>query len=254
METAYFSNKIVLITGGTKGIGKEVAIDFLLNGAKVFVIYSNDENKKNLFLEEIREKYYKLINNIFFYKGDISDINFARSVFDEINKKFKKLDVLVNNAGINRDNLFLEMTLEEWEKVLNVNVKGTYIFTMLAKELLVKGENAKVINISSISGIYGKAGQVNYSVSKGCIIGITKYFANKFIENSINVNVIVPGLVETDFTKNLDENKAKEIVSFVSMKRMGKPSEIKDVIMFLASKQSNYINGKEILVDGGFLI
>ncbi len=254
MEYEDFFQKVVLITGGTKGIGKETAKTFLLNEAKVFIVYSKDEEAKNLFLDEIKSKFSKFINNVFFYKGDVSDVNFAKFVFDEINKKFKKLDILINNAGINRDNLLLEMKLDEWKKVLDVNIKGTYIFTMLAKDLLIKGQDPKIINISSISGVYGKAGQVNYSVSKGAIIGMTRYFANKYIKHFIHVNSVAPGLTKTEFSKDLDKAKVGEIINFVSMKKLGTASEIKDVIMFLASNKSNYINGKTILVDGGFLI
>lgn len=249
-----FKDKIVLVSGGTKGIGRSISLEFLKKGAKVLVIYSKDDVALKDMNILIPEKYK---NNIFYFKGSISDKNFLKNLFKEIKEKFLRIDFLINNAGINKDNLFLEMTENEWMEVFDVNLKGTYLMSFFANKLLKRNKNEDgscIVNISSISGVYGKAGQVNYSTTKGGIIGMTKFFANKYAEDNIRVNAVIPGLIETEFINNMKNENISEILDFVSMKRLGKPEEIANVVLFLCSKYSSYINGSSIFVDGGFMI
>lgn len=249
-----FKDKIVLVSGGTKGIGRSISLEFLKRDATVLAVYSKDDAALKDMNILIPEKYK---NNIFYFKGSIADKNFLKKLFQEIKEKFLKIDFLINNAGINKDNLFLEMTENEWMEVFNVNLKGTYLMSFFASKLLKRDKNEDgscIVNISSISGVYGKAGQVNYSTTKGAILGMTKFFANKYAEDNIRVNSVIPGLIETEFINDMKNDNISEILNFVSKKRLGTPEEIANVVLFLCSKYSSYINGTSIFVDGGFMI
>lgn len=249
-----FKDKIVLVSGGTKGIGRSISLEFLKRDAKVLAIYSKDDSALKDMNILIPEKYK---NNIFYFKGSIADKNFLEKLFKEIKEKFFKIDFLINNAGINKDNLFLEMTETEWLEIFDVNLKGTYLMSFFANKLLKRNKNEDgscIVNISSISGVYGKAGQVNYSTTKGGILGMTKFFANKYAEDNIRVNAVIPGLIETEFINDMKNDNISEILNFVSLKRLGKPEEVANVVLFLCSKYSSYINGSSIFVDGGFMI
>ncbi|MCP3659183.1 MAG: SDR family oxidoreductase [Bacteroidetes bacterium] len=245
------NNKVVCITGGTKGIGLEITKAFLATGATVFSIYSRDESAAEKLIESLNiENRQKLI----LYKGSVCDKFFLKNtLFKNIKQKYGKLDILINNAGINYDGLFLQMPQKNWQKVFNVNIKGTFLTSLLAKNLLVKTENKTfIINISSISGVYGQIGQVNYATSKGAILGITRLFSQKYAALNINVNTIVPGLIKTDMTKNISEKISQKINIATKLQQIGKPLDITNAALFLASEKASYITGTSLFIDGGF--
>lgn len=246
-----FTNKIVVVTGGTKGIGKSIVLEFLKRGAQVIAIYSRDymaaEDLKGHLSQEER-------NRISFYKGSVEDIGFMKGLFQEIEAKFGKLNILVNNAGINRDNLFLDMEEDDWNSVMATNLKGTLNMSLFAAELMKKStEPSYIVNISSISGVFGRAAQANYACSKGAIIGMTKLLAKKFVKDRIFVNAVVPGLIRTDMSKNISQEKIEEIVRATVLKRMGEAEEIAKTVAFLVSGDFSYVSGTCIKVDGGYL-
>lgn len=246
-----FTHKMVVVTGGTKGIGKSIVLEFLKRGAQVMAVYSRDhraaEDLKGHLSQEER-------NRISFYKGSVEDRDFMRGLFQEIEAKFGNLNVLVNNAGINRDNLFLDMDEDDWNSVMATNLKGTLNMSLLAAELMKKStEPSYIVNISSISGVFGRAAQANYACSKGAIIGMTKLLAKKFAQDRIFVNVVVPGLIRTDMSKNISQEKIEEIVRATVLKRMGEAEEIAKTVLFLVSGNFSYVSGACIKVDGGYL-
>lgn len=245
-----FRDKVVLVTGGSKGIGKSICLEFLKRGAKVISVYSSDDSSANAFLDELND----LRENLIFFKGSVVDKVFLKSMFDEVKKRFFKLDVLVNNAGITRDSLFLNMSKDDWQKVIDINIKGTFLTSLLALDLIKKEVGRSyIVNLSSVSGVYGNIGQVNYSTSKGAVIGMTKVFAKKYSEYNINVNCIVPGLIDTEMMNTIPQAKLIQMTDILTIKRLGRPEEIANSIMFLCSKSADYMTGSSIFVDGGFL-
>lgn len=244
------TNKIIIVTGGTKGIGKSIVLEFLKRGAQVIAIYSKD----NIVAEEMKDHLSEdERNRLFFYKGSIRDIDFIRGLFKEIEAKFGKLNVLINNAGIHRDNLFLDMEEDDWNSVMATNLKGTLNMSLFASEIMKKSTvPSYIINISSISGVFGRAGQANYACSKGAIIGMTKLLAKKFAKYSIFVNAIVPGLIRTEMMEDMPEEKIEEISNATILKRLGEPEEVAKTVLFLVSGDFSYVSGTCIKVDGGY--
>ena len=246
-----FLNRVILVSGGTKGIGKSIVKEFLGQHAQVISIYSKDESAAEKLKAEVSNIE---LENLTLYKGSICDLKFLGFLMQEIQAKFGRLDILVNNAGITKDALFLEMHDDEWDAVISTNVKGTINLSLLAAKLLIKSQGkSHIINISSISGIFGRAGQANYACSKGAIIGLTKLLAKMDTQFNIQVNTVIPGLIEPEMVKNLNEEKISEVLHASILKRMGTAEEIAKVVMFLASDASSYISGTCIKVDGGFL-
>lgn len=246
-----FANKIVVITGGTRGIGKSIVLEFLKQGGHVIVVYSKDhvaaEKMKDHLSEDQR-------NRLFLYKGSIQDSDFIKWLFEEIEKKFGRLNILINNAGINRDSLFLDMEEDDWNSVMRTNLKGTLNMSLLASEIMKKStESSYIINISSISGVFGRAAQANYACSKGAVIGMTKLLAKKFARDRIFVNAVVPGLIRTEMSENISQEKVEEIVGSTVLKRIGEAEEIARTITFLVSGDFSYVSGACIKVDGGYL-
>lgn len=245
-----FHNKVVVVTGGTKGIGKSIVVEFLKRNADVVVIYSTDDASAKQLEESFRMSQRR---KLFFYKGTILDVNFLKMVFRDIEAHFGKLDVLVNNAGINKDSLFLDMDQQDWEKVITTNIKGTLNSCLLASDLMKKSSFAShIVNISSISGIFGRSAQANYSCSKGAIIGMTKLLAKKFAHYPIFVNTVVPGLIRTEMAGNMPEDKINEIINATILRRIGEPDEIAKVVVSLVSGDFSYVSGTCIKVDGGY--
>ena len=243
-------NKIVLITGGTKGIGKSITLEFLKQGAKVIALYTNDEKNAKKLLKSLKKEQKA---NLFLYKGSITDSKFLKTLFTDIKLKFKKLDILINNAGIHNDDLIISMPIEKWKTVIKTNIKGTYLTSLLAKDLLATKDLSHIINISSISGVYGRSGQTNYATSKGAIIGLTKLFAKIYAPLNINVNTIVPGLIETEMLSNLNKSKLDEILDLTNLKRLGTTTEIAKAVLFLCCDDASYINASTLTIDGGFI-
>ena len=240
-------NKTAIVTGSAKGIGKGIATEFAKQGATVVINYCGSKEAALKPVEEIKAFGGKAIP----YQADISDYEMSKKMMDDIIKEYGAIDILVNNAGITRDNLILRMSESEFDDVIRTNLKGTFNCIKHVTKYMLKNKSGKIINISSISGVNGIAGQANYSASKAGIIGLTKSFAKEMSSKGININAIAPGFIETDMTKVLNDKYVEEIVNTIPSKRVGRPEDIAKAALFLASDMSDYITGQTLMVDGG---
>lgn len=245
-----FENKIVLVTGAGRGIGSSIAKRFASEGAEVIVNYSGNDEAAQKTVNEITATGGQAQK----YKCSVNDSESVKVMIDEIIKKFGRIDILVNNAGITKDGLMLRMTDEDFDRVIDVNLKGTFNCTKYVSKYMLKQKSGKIINISSVVGLSGNAGQVNYSASKAGIIGITKSAAKELSSRGITVNAVAPGYVDTDMTKVLSDNIRNEILKNIPLQRMGNVEDISNCVAFLASEDASYITGQVISVDGGMHI
>ena len=245
-----FENKIVLVTGAGRGIGASIAKRFASEGAEVIVNYSGNDEAAQKTVDEITATGGQAQK----YKCSVNDSESVKVMIDEIIKKFGRIDILVNNAGITKDGLMLRMTDEDFDRVIDVNLKGTFNCTKYVSKYMLKQKSGKIINISSVVGLSGNAGQVNYSASKAGIIGITKSAAKELSSRGITVNAVAPGYVVTDMTKVLSDNIRNEILKNIPLQRMGNVEDISNCVAFLASEDASYITGQVISVDGGMHI
>lgn len=245
-----FENKIVLVTGAGRGIGASIAKRFASEGAEVIVNYSGNDEAAQKTVDEITATGGQAQN----YKCSVNDSESVKVMIDEIIKEFGRIDILVNNAGITKDGLMLRMTDEDFDRVIDVNLKGTFNCTKYVSKYMLKQKSGKIINISSVVGLSGNAGQVNYSASKAGIIGITKSAAKELSSRGITVNAVAPGYVDTDMTKVLSDNIRNEILKNIPLQRMGNVEDISNCVAFLASEDASYITGQVISVDGGMHI
>ncbi len=245
-----FENKIVLVTGAGRGIGASIAKRFASEGAEVIVNYSGNDEAAQKTVDEITA----IGGQAQKYKCSVNDSESVKVMIDEIIKEFGRIDILVNNAGITKDGLMLRMTDEDFDRVIDVNLKGTFNCTKYVSKYMLKQKSGKIINISSVVGLSGNAGQVNYSASKAGIIGITKSAAKELSSRGITVNAVAPGYVDTDMTKVLSDNIRNEILKNIPLQRMGNVEDISNCVAFLASEDASYITGQVISVDGGMHI
>ena len=238
-------DKIIIVTGGNRGIGKTIVEKLASQGAKVFSFdIAIPENIRDSFDQN-------LINNIDFFKVNVTDFDSINSAVSEIIKKEGRIDILVNNAGITKDNLIIRMSENDWDAVIDINLKGTFLCCKAIAKTMMSQRSGKIINIGSIVGTIGNAGQVNYSSSKAGVIGLTKSLARELSSRNILVNCIAPGYVNTDMTNKLNAEQKDYFVKNIPLGRVAQPEEIADVAVFLASSASNYITGQVIHVDGG---
>lgn len=242
--------KIVFVTGGSRGIGKEVALKFAENGYDVILNYVSDKTDVEGLKNELKEKGADSL----ILKADVSKTEEVDSIVKKAIEKFGKIDVLVNNAGITKDNLLMRMSEEEFNKVLEINLKGTFIVTKLVTKYMIKKRQGSIINLSSVVGVAGNAGQCNYSASKAGIIGFTKSIAKELAPRNIRVNAVAPGFIVTDMTDVLPETVKENIYNQIPLKRMGEAKEVAELIYFLGSHASSYITGQVINVDGGMIM
>ena len=245
-----FENKIVLVTGAGRGIGASIAKRFASEGAEVIGNYSGNDEAAQKTVDEITATGGQAQK----YKCSVNDSESVKVMIDEIIKEFGRIDILVNNAGITKDGLMLRMTDEDFDRVIDVNLKGTFNCTKYVSKYMLKQKSGKIINISSVVGLSGNAGQVNYSASKAGIIGITKSAAKELSSRGITVNAVAPGYVDTDMTKVLSDNIRNEILKNIPLQRMGNVEDISNCVAFLASEDASYITGQVISVDGGMHI
>jgi 3-oxoacyl-[acyl-carrier protein] reductase len=242
--------KVALITGGSRGIGKAIALKLASLGADIVINYSSSDKKAKEVIEQVKAMGRQGIA----VKADVSIMNEAEKLVNEGIDKFGKIDILVNNAGITRDNLLMRMTEQEWDDVLNVNLKGTFNVTKSAIRKMLRQKNGSIINISSVVGVTGNAGQCNYSASKAGMIGFTKSLAKEVGKKSVRVNAVAPGFIKTDMTDALSEELKQEYLKNIPLNRLGTPEDIANAVAFLASDISQYITGQVIIVDGGMSV
>ncbi|HSH35402.1 3-oxoacyl-[acyl-carrier-protein] reductase [Schnuerera sp.] len=242
--------KNALVTGGSRGIGKAIALKLSNNGINVAISYINNKEKAKEVIDEIEKNGVKGIA----LKADISKEEDVLNMVKDIETELGAIDILVNNAGITRDNLIIRMKPDEWDDVIGTNLKGTYLCTKSVVRGMMKKRYGKIINIASVVGITGNLGQGNYSASKAGVIGFTKSMARELASRGINVNAVAPGFIETDMTEILEEDIKNSLVKSIPMGRIGKPEDIANIVIFLASEISDYITGQVINVDGGMVI
>ena len=238
--------KTALVTGGSRGIGRACAIELANAGCNVAITYAGNEAKAQETVQELEKIGVKAKA----YKFDIKDKAAAIAAIEEIHKEFETIDILVNNAGITRDNLIIRMSDEEWESVINTNLTGTFNVTKPVCKIMMKQRQGAIVNMSSIVGISGNAGQSNYSAAKAGLIGFTKSLAKELASRNIRVNAIAPGFIQTDMTTGLD---ADMIAEHIPLKRLGQPEDIAKAVKFLAL-DSTYITAQVLGVDGGLSI
>ena len=242
--------KVALITGATRGIGKQIALELASQGYNIALNYRKQNEELEALKKEIESQNVKCLT----VYGDVSNYEDVEKFIKEIIKEFGKIDVLVNNAGITKDMLLMRMKKEDFESVIDVNLIGTFNVTKNVIPYMMKAKNGKIVNISSVVGISGNAGQTNYSASKAGIIGFTKSLAKEVASRNINVNAIAPGFIKTDMTDVLKEEVKEEISKTIPLKRMGEAKDVANLVKFLVSEESNYITGQVINVDGGMLM
>lgn len=241
---------VAFITGATRGIGREIAITLAKNGFNIALNYRTQNEELENLKKEIESENVKC----FAVQGDVSSFESAEGMVNKIIEKFGKIDVLVNNAGITKDMLLMRMKKEDFESVIDVNLVGTFNVTKNVIPFMMKQRNGRIINISSVVGISGNAGQTNYSASKAGIIGFTKSLAKEVGSRNILVNAVAPGFIETQMTDVLKDEVKEEIAKQIPLKRMGTTQDVANVVKFLASEESSYITGQVIQVDGGMLM
>ena len=239
--------KCAVITGASRGIGREIALKYAKEGANIVLNYRNSETEAL----QLKEELDKLGSNTLIIKANVSNFEEAERLIKEAKEVFGRVDILVNNAGITKDNLIMRMKEEDFDSVIDVNLKGAFNCLKAVTPIMIRQKEGKIINMSSVVGVIGNAGQVNYCASKAGLIGMTKSLAREIGGKNINVNAIAPGFIDTDMTKVLSEDQKKNILSQVPLKRLGLVSDIANVAAFLASEDSDYITGQVIHVDGG---
>lgn len=240
-------NKIALITGAGRGIGRAIAIALAKEGAEVVINYNGSEERTKEVKQTIEENGGKAS----IYKCNVSDFVACEAMIKDIVKEYGHLDILVNNAGITKDGLIMKMKEEDFDSVLNVNLKGTFNTIRHSARQMLKQRSGKIINISSVSGILGNVGQANYAASKAGVIGLTKTMARELGSRGITVNAIAPGFVDTEMTEVLSEEIRENACKQIILGRFGKPEDIANTAVFLASDKADYITGQVISVDGG---
>lgn len=242
-------DKVAMITGATRGIGKQIALTLANEGYNIVLNYRTENDELKQLKNEIESKNIKCLA----VQGDVTNFEDCKQMIESAIKEFGKIDVLVNNAGITKDMLLARMKEEDFKQVIDVNLVGTFNMTKNVISYMMKARNGKIINISSVVGIAGNAGQTNYSASKAGIIGFTKSLAKEVASRNILVNAVAPGFIETNMTDVLKQEVKDEIAKNIPLKRMGTPQDVANVVKFLASEDSSYITGQVISVDGGMI-
>lgn len=242
--------KVALITGGSRGIGKSIALKFASIGANIAINYLNDEAEALQVKEEIEKFGVKCI----VAKCDVSNFDDAHKLIDEVVKEYSRIDILINNAGITKDNLLMKMKEQDFDSVIAVNLKGVYNCTKAAIKPMMKQRYGKIVNMASVVGIIGNPGQANYCASKAGVIGFTKAIAKEIASRNINVNAVAPGFIDTDMTKVLKDEVKDYMLRNIPLQKFGTPEDISNLVAFLSSDISAYITGQVINVDGGMVM
>ena len=244
------SNKTAIVTGGTRGIGKAIVLELAKSGCNVAFNYSKSDDLANELVKEIEALGVKAMAK----KADVADFESAKEMIKEVKDEFGQIDYLVNNAGITRDKLLAMMKEDDWDDVININLKSVYNFSKAVIMTMIKQKNGKILNITSVSGIAGVAGQTNYSASKAGMIGFTKALAKEVGKAKINVNAIACGFIETDMTSELPEEYKKKMTDMTALKRFGTTEDVAKAAKFFLSDDANYVTGQVLSLDGGLAL
>lgn len=243
-------DKVAIVTGGTRGIGRAIALKLADKGANIVINYRNSDKEAEELKAILEKKGVKVLT----VKCDISNFEDSKDLMDKCKEVFGKIDILVNNAGITKDTLIMRMKEEDFDNVIDVNLKGTFNCAKHASAIMLKQRFGKIINMTSVVGIAGNAGQVNYAASKAGVIGLTKSLAKELGSRGITVNAVAPGFINTDMTASLSEKVKEEASKNIPLKRLGDPEDVANLVRFLASDAANYITGQVINVDGGMVM
>ncbi|KIH77381.1 3-oxoacyl-[acyl-carrier-protein] reductase [Geoalkalibacter ferrihydriticus] len=241
-----FKDKVVVVTGASRGIGREIALQFAAGGAKVVASGRNLEK-----LQELVVEIEALGGQALAVSGDIAQMADVDELFKKAGETFQRVDILVNNAGITRDGLLLRMKNEDWDAVLDTNLKGAFMCTRAAAKIMSKQKFGRIVNISSVVGEMGNPGQANYCASKAGLIGLTKSVARELARRNVTVNAVTPGFILTDMTEELPEKTRVELSAMIPLGRLGEASEVAHAVLFLSSDQAGYITGQVLGVNGG---
>jgi 3-oxoacyl-[acyl-carrier protein] reductase len=242
--------KSAIVTGASRGIGREIALELARQGANVVVNFAGNEAMANDVVDEIKA----LGRDAFPVKCNVSNSEEVSEMVKETIDRFGTIDILVNNAGITKDNLLMRMKEEEWDDVININLKGVFLCTKAVTRQMMKQRNGRIINVASIVGVSGNPGQANYVAAKAGVIGLTKTTAKELATRNITVNAIAPGFISTDMTDKLTEEVKTEMLKQIPLARFGEPKDIAKVAAFLASSDSSYMTGQTLHVDGGMVM
>lgn len=246
----HLEDKVALVTGASRGIGRAVAIRLAQAGADVVVNYAGSEAAAQETVDAIVALGRKAIK----IQANVADAEQVAAMVEEAHKEFGHIDILVNNAGITKDGLLMRMKDEDWDAVLDINLKGTYLVTKAVSKIMMKQRSGSIINMTSVVGVMGNAGQTNYAASKAGVIGFTKSCAKEMASRGIRVNAIAPGFIHTEMTEVLSDKVKEAMVGQIPLGRMAEPEEVANVAVFLAAPFSNYITGQVINVDGGMVM
>ncbi|MCP3031160.1 3-oxoacyl-[acyl-carrier-protein] reductase [Halobacillus sp. A1] len=244
------NENVALVTGASRGIGRAIALELAAQGAKVAVNYAGSEDKAEAVVQEIKENGGEAIK----IQANVSNSGEVKDMVKVVVETFGKLDILVNNAGITRDNLLMRMKEEEFDDVIDTNLKGVFVCTKGVTRQMMKQKFGRIINISSIVGVSGNPGQANYVAAKAGVIGLTKSNAKELAARNITVNAVAPGYITTDMTDQLTEEQREQMLSMIPLGRLGEGEDIARVVRFLATKDADYITGQTIHVDGGMVM
>ncbi|MFW5998338.1 MAG: 3-oxoacyl-[acyl-carrier-protein] reductase [Halanaerobiaceae bacterium] len=246
------NDKTAVITGSSRGIGATTAIKLAEAGCNIVINYPFPAEKDNA--KSVKNKINNMGQQAITVEADISNLDDAKKLMEKAKDEFNQIDILINNAGITRDNLLLRMKEKEWDQVLEVNLKGVFNSTKAVTRIMMKQRSGKIINIASIVGIIGNAGQSNYSASKAGVIGFTKSIARELSSRNITANAVAPGFIKSHMTEELSDKVKQEMLDSIPLNKFGSQEDVANLILFLASDKSNYINGQVINVDGGMVM
>lgn len=247
---ADFSGKIVLVTGASRGIGRAIALEFGTNGATVVVNYNSSEGPAQEVLALIKEAG----GDGMIYQADVSDDEQVAAMVKTVTKEYGQLDILVNNAGTTRDNVIMMLKPDDFDTVINTNLRSAWLCSKAASRTMMRKRTGRIINITSVVGISGNGGQTNYSASKAGMIGLTKSLAKEIASRGVTVNAVAPGFIGTDMTSDLADDVKETAISHIPLGRMGEPADIAKAVAFLASDDAKYITGQVLVVDGGMVM